>query len=92
MTNWKTTVAGLLSAFVGTIGPVTAYLATTNNPKATEVCGALTCAGAVARIWIGLIQNDAGTTLAVVPGSPSPQLVPSHETPDNPAATPVKEQ
>jgi hypothetical protein len=57
--NWKTTVAGLLSAFVGMVGPLTAYLATTTNPKAAEICGALTCAGAIARIWVGLIQSDA---------------------------------
>lgn len=59
MKNWKTTVAGLLSAFVATIGPVTAYLATLNHPKSTTICGGLTLAGAVARVWVGLIQSDA---------------------------------
>ena len=57
--HWKTSCAGFLSAFLGAVGPLTAYLATTSNPKATEVCGALTCAAAIARIWIGLLQNDA---------------------------------
>ena len=59
MKDWKTTIAGLLSAFIGTVGPITAYLATTSNPRATEIGGILTCAAAVARIWIGVIQNDA---------------------------------
>ena len=59
MSHWKTTAAGILSAILGAIGPITAYLATTNNPKATEICGALTCAAAIFRIWIGLISNDA---------------------------------
>ena len=55
--DWKTTAAGILSAFVGAVGPLTAYLATTNNPKSTVVCGALTCAAAIARVWIGILQN-----------------------------------
>lgn len=59
MKNWKTTAAGLLSAFIATVGPVTAYLATTNSPKAASVCGILGLAGALARVWIGLIQSDA---------------------------------
>ncbi len=59
MKNWKTTVAAILSAFIGAVGPLTAYLATTSNPKATAACGALTCAAGIARVWIGLIQNDA---------------------------------
>ena len=59
--NWKTTANGLLAAFIGTVGPVTAYLATTNNPRATTVCGILTCAAAIARVWVGLLQSDALT-------------------------------
>jgi hypothetical protein len=59
MQNWKTTAAGFLSAFIGTVGPLTAYLATTSNPNATTVCGILTCAAAIARVWVGLLQNDA---------------------------------
>ena len=61
-TAWKTTVAGCLSAFAMAVGPLTAYLATTNNPKATDICGALTCAAAIARVWIGSLQNDAPPT------------------------------
>ena len=66
MKNWKTTANGFLAAFLSTVGPLTAYLATQNTPKATAICGALTCGAAVARAWIGLIQNDspANPTLA----------------------------
>ena len=59
MTNWKTTAAGILSAVIGTAGPLTAYLATQMTPKATEISGIVTLVAAVARIWIGLLQNDA---------------------------------
>jgi hypothetical protein len=66
MSHWKTTVNGLLSAFLGMVGPLTAYLATTGKPKATEITGALTCAAAIARIWIGMLQNDAQPSLGTV--------------------------
>lgn len=48
----------------------------------------------VLRVVSGHLQQDAGSTLAVTPASPAPQLVPSHEVPDSPTATPVtsKEQ
>jgi hypothetical protein len=59
MKNWKTTVAGILSAIIATVGPVTAYLATTNSPKAATATGIVTLVGAIARIYIGLIQSDA---------------------------------
>ena len=91
LNNWKTTAAGLLSGYLAIVGPVTAYLATTSNPKATQICGALTLAGVIARAWLGMIQKDAGTTPALVPGSATPQLVPSHEVPDSASAIPVKE-
>ena len=65
--HWKSSAAGILSAVLGAVGPITAYLATTNNPKATEICGALTCAAAIARIWLGLIQSDAPTAATTPP-------------------------
>lgn len=34
-------------------------------------------------------QTDAGKTVALVPGSDTPEVVPSHETPNDPSATPV---
>ena len=75
MTNWKTTVAGILSGFISTVGSITAYLATTHSPKATSACGLLTLLGVIARIWVGVIQNDA------LP------LPPNFTTPEAPAQT-----
>ena len=61
MTNWKTTVNGILTAILSAAGPLTAYLATINSPKATMVSGIITLVAAIARVWIGLLQNDAQT-------------------------------
>jgi hypothetical protein len=43
----------------------------------------------VLRVVSGHLQNDAGSTPALVPGVAGVQQVPSHEIPDNPAAVPV---
>lgn len=78
MKNWKTTAAGILSAFLGTVPPATAFLAAYRTIQAqipghspanytVALIGAgLTCAAATARAWIGLIQDDAP---AVPPGA-----------------------
>lgn len=58
MKNWKTTANGFLAAIIGAAGPFTAYLATVNNPKAATVAGIVTLVAAIARVWVGLIQND----------------------------------
>ena len=63
-TNWKTTAAGILSAYLAIVAPLTAYLATLPGKTAVQISGVATFLGVVARIWIGLIQNDA---LPVVP-------------------------
>jgi hypothetical protein len=55
----KTTLAGILAAIIGTAGPVTAYLATVNNPKAATASGIVTLLATVARVWVGLLQGDA---------------------------------
>ena len=36
-----------------------AYLATVNNPKAATASGLVTLAAGIARVWVGLLQNDA---------------------------------
>ena len=59
MQNWKTTANGILAAIIGTAGPITAYLATVNNPKAATAAGLVTLAAAIARVWVGLLQNDS---------------------------------
>ena len=71
--NWKTTAAGALSAFAVTVGPLSSFLATVQaieaqipghapaNYTLAIVGAALTTAAAIARLWIGLIQEDAKT-------------------------------
>jgi len=41
------------------------------------------------RIRIGHIQQDPGTQLAQVPGQLSPEVVPSHEIPNDPKAVAI---
>ena len=65
MKNWKTTAAGVLSAFIGAVGPLSGFLASIQAMQAKPnytlaICGAaLTCAAAIARIWVGMISVDA---------------------------------
>lgn len=60
----KTTINGLLAAFIGMVGPLSGFLAALQAmhpaPDYTLaiVAAALTCAASVARAWVGLIQND----------------------------------
>ncbi len=69
--HWKTSVAGGLSAFLGTIPALTGFLAAYQTIEATipghpaadyrlAIFGAaLSAVAAMARVWIGLLQNDA---------------------------------
>ncbi len=59
LANWKTTANGILAAIIGAAGPLTAYLATVNSPKAATASGLVTLAAGIARVWIGLLQHDA---------------------------------
>ena len=71
MKNWKTTAAGALGGFLGIVPALTGFLAAYQTIEAqipghasanytVAIVGAgLTCGGAIARVWIGLIQNDA---------------------------------
>jgi hypothetical protein len=65
MTNWKTTAAGILSALIGTSGPATAFIGalqamkTTPNYNLTIAGAVLTLVFSIARVWVGLLQNDA---------------------------------
>ena len=68
MTHWKTTANGLLAAFIAAVGPLSGFLASLQamqpHPNYTlAVVGAgLTTAAAIARAWIGIIENDAPPT------------------------------
>ena len=58
----KTTINGILAAIIGAAGPLTAYLATVNNPNAATAAGIVTLVAAIARVWVGVLQNDAPPT------------------------------
>ena len=60
--NWKTTANGILAGIIGSAGPLTAYLATVNSPKAATAAGIVTLVATIARIWVGILQNDASGT------------------------------
>jgi hypothetical protein len=69
--NWKTTTQGLLSAFALAVGPISGLLASLQamQPKPNytlAIFGAvLLCLAAIAKAWIGLLQNDALSTQQV---------------------------
>ena len=83
----QTTLNGYLS--VG-ISVCVALLEVPSIPK--QYIASIGAVLAVLRVISGHMQQDAGKQLADVPGAPTPQLVPSHETPDNPAAVPVTKE
>jgi hypothetical protein len=77
--HWKTTANGILGFFIATGAVLTAVPSSFINPK---ISAGLTVSLALARAWVGILQQDAGTTTAIVPGS-GVQPVPSHEIPDD---------
>lgn len=99
ITNWKTTVNGVLAFLIATLTTVSGFLVagdvTTGGVNAgaihvsTWVVVSINIALALCRVWVGMLQTDSGKTTAVVPGNPAPVAVPSHEVPNDPAATPV---
>lgn len=96
MKDWKSTAAGVLSFLVTTLTVVSGILGAgdVNNmgtlQTRTYITTGVLLALALCRAWIGLLQKDAGTVLAVTPASPIvPMQVPAHEIPNDPAAIPV---
>lgn len=91
--DWKSTASAYLTVALTVGGFVTSYLATIPTPShwQVELSGGLTTAVTIMKLIVGHMTVDSGSTLAVVPGDVKPEVVPSHEIPDNPAATPVKE-
>lgn len=89
--NWKTTASGICSFAVITCGYITGYLALHPTPGSLglKVFTIATFTSGLAKVYILAISTDAGKTPALVPGSPVVQMVPSHEEPNDPAATPV---
>lgn len=93
-TNWKTSLAGFLSFVSMTLITVTGFMGANDvNTEGvlqthTKYVAYANIAVALCRVWIGLLQHDAGTQTALVPGK-GVQSVPSHEIPDSPNAIPV---
>ena len=90
--NWKTTFSSICSFLMMTGLFVTGYIGTLTAAAPWELKLSAVCTFAVGllKVWIGFLQYDAGSVQAIVPGSSTPQAVPSHETPDDPSALPVK--
>lgn len=91
--NWSTLKLSFLrspkSTITGLCGLAIALILAwmTLPPKASIPVTAV----ALLRALVDFLKTDAGVTSAIVPGSPTPQLVPSHEVPDDPNAQSVKE-
>lgn len=90
--NWKTTFSALCSFLMMTGLFITGYIGTLpqQSPWELKVSAVCTFAVGLLKVWIGLLMYDAGSVQAIVPGSSTPQAVPSHEVPDDPSATPTK--
>jgi hypothetical protein len=103
MKNWKTTAVGILGFLIATLTILDGFLGVsdvkTGGAKAT-VLGSVhlhtwipvgvTITLALCRAWVGLLQQDAGVTPAVMPGGAIAQVA-SHEVPNDPSATPVSQ-
>jgi hypothetical protein len=88
--NPKTSLSGILSFLMVTGGYLAGYAVLHQTPFWVKVGAASSFISGLAKVYIGLRMKDAGTELATVPGSSTPQVVPSHEVPDNPAAQATK--
>ena len=86
--HWKSTVSGILTVALATIGPLIALpnIQTFLSPKTLMIMGAFSVVG---KVWVSLITQDAGVVMATTPGDPTPHAEPAHEVPDSPAAKPV---
>lgn len=99
MTNWKTSLAGFLSFVLTTLTTISGFFVAsdvvTSGPSVssihvhTWVLVGINLATALCRVWIGMLQKDAGQTPAIPPAGGPVEMVPSHETPNDPNATPV---
>jgi hypothetical protein len=86
LTHWKSTVSGFLTITLITTSVLATLPQVMAHPK---TLGIVLGVQALAKGYMAWITQDAGTQLAMVPGSATPQAVPSHEIPDQPAAKAV---
>jgi hypothetical protein len=78
----KTTLNGILAFLIAAVPIVQAYPGLGISPK---IIAYLSLIAGLARMAVGILQTDADLVPAMVPGSISPQNVPAHPVPDNPA-------
>jgi hypothetical protein len=83
-THWKSTTQSLLTATIGlsAVAPQISWL----QPKHAAW---LASAGVVGKVFLGMMQQDAGTTIAET--RDGVKAVDSHEVPNDPSAIAVKE-
>jgi hypothetical protein len=87
MSHPKSTAMGFLIFLITTASVVSKWASgTLTGHTAATVASVCSLVGGLGAAYIGAIQQDAGKTLADVPGQPSPVMVSSHEIPDIPAA------
>lgn len=83
----RSTVSSILT---GAIGGLPILLGTgLIHGKAASIAGSILIVSKV--LWGAFFQSDPGKTLAFSPGSSKPEMVASHETPNDPSAIPVPE-
>lgn len=84
--NWKTTASGFLFLLMALQHSVNfdpaGHLAMTQKDWFTVLIGLFAA-------FVGYISKDAGEQRAIPPGGSEPEMMPSHETPNDPNATPV---
>jgi hypothetical protein len=85
--HWKSSASNLLTLGLVTCGALLSVPGVISQKHAAV----LMAVQGIAKGWIGLIQEDAGVVEAKVPGESGTQMVPAHEVPNDPAATPVSE-
>lgn len=85
LAHWKTTVQSWLTVIIGLPPALSAF----DNLMPPKVAIIISVSAAIAKVVLGQFQQDAGVSLAVLPGQTTPQAVPSHEVPNDPAAVPV---
>ena len=90
LVSWKSTVSGILTVALATIGPLMVMpdFQTVVSPKELKY---LMIFSVVGKVWVSLIQQDAGVVVATSPANPVPHAEPSHEVPDSPMASVVKD-
>jgi hypothetical protein len=83
--DWKTSLSGDLSVVVTVATILSGYLVVTpSSPKwLSAVSAGCAVLAAFGKSQVGRKMVDAGSVLAKVPGVADPQVVPSHEVPDD---------